>query len=119
VWFVTPFYDQNQLRITAEDIRRGIGEFSEELEFQPAKLGARLAQAFSTTESSIDLKEDEIEVIPDIMPADHPEDYQFTDGYGYMSLELADEIWRSVNTNVSRPAAAAYQVGDTSRVFLF
>jgi hypothetical protein len=122
VWFVTPFYDQNQTWITAEEIRRGIGEFSQKLELQPAKLGARLAQAFSTTEPSITLKESEIEIIDDIAPKDHPEDYQFTDGYGCISLELAAEIWREVNPNTNplpQPAPAAYQVSNNSKCLSF
>lgn len=98
--------------VTADVIRKNIGQFSQDLEHQPAKLGARLAQAFSTTEPSVELKEDEIEVVEDIVPADNPS-YQFTDGYGCMSLEIADEIWREVNANVRplpQPAPAAYQV---------
>ena len=119
---MTPFYDQNRTWITAEEIRRCIGKFSEKLEHQPAKLGARIAQAFSTTESSITLEENELEIVEDIVPKDNSIDYQFTDGYGCISLELADEIWRSVNANVRplpQPAPAAYQVGNTSSFFLF
>jgi hypothetical protein len=51
--------------ITAEIIRSRIGDFTK-LERQPAKLGARLAQAFSTTDPSIELQENEIEVREDI-----------------------------------------------------
>lgn len=121
---MTPFYHQNQTWITAEEIRRGIGDFSKkpELQLQPAKLGARLAQAFSTTEPSITLKEGELEIIPDIAPKDHPKDYQFTDGYGCISLELAAEIWREVNPNTNplpQPAPAAYQVSNSSKRLSF
>jgi RNA-dependent RNA polymerase len=84
---------------------------------QPAKLGARLAQAFSTTEPSITLEENEIEIVDDIAPKEHLHDYQFTDGYGCISLELAAENWRIVNPNrnpLPKPAPAAYQVSNNS-----
>jgi len=104
--------------ITAEEIRRGIIKPSKELERQPARLGARLAQAFSTTQSSITLKESELGRVEDLKPKDHPKDYQFTDGYGCISLELADEIRRSLKTKpnrLPRPAPAAYQVCNAHR----
>lgn len=79
----------------------------------PAKLGARLAQAFSTTESSIILESEEIQEVKDIDPNPNPNVYHFTDGYGCISLELASEIWKSLNQGINplpKPEPAAYQV---------
>lgn len=38
---------------------------------------------------------------------------EFTDGYGCMSLELSNQIWRALNPDaveLPKPAPAAYQV---------
>lgn len=183
MWFVTPFKDPNGDTVTAEIIRSRIGDFSaskKNLDRQPAKLGARLAQAFSATEPSVTMKEEEVEEVEDIKcprlpppPAESNEDsteaegqhgekikennakdvqaheaqddsdseetsevdgttkadqekdapvvssedvYEFTDGYGTISPDLADEIWRTLNAGASElpsPAPRAYQVSYT------
>jgi hypothetical protein len=59
--------DKSKRMVDANVIRREIGDFSDKLEHQPAKLGARLAQAFSSTEPSVELEKEEIEVIEDIV----------------------------------------------------
>jgi RNA dependent RNA polymerase len=66
LWFVTPFMDSNNQMVDANVIRRAIGDFSGSLEYQPAKLGARLAQAFSTTERSVELSKKDIKIKKDI-----------------------------------------------------
>jgi hypothetical protein len=82
----------------------------------PSKLGARLAQAYTTTEPSIELSRDEIEMISDITvenPTSSTVASEFTDGYGCISLQLADEIWGALNassTYLPKPAPSCYQV---------
>lgn len=84
----------------------------------PSKLGARLAQAFTTTEPSVELKQNQIEFIDDIKvekPLSSTAATEFTDGYGCISPELADEIWEALNPDSdldrhSIPAPSAYQV---------
>lgn len=129
MWFVAPFRDRYNNQVNAEIIRNLImdielqkgGDTAEfKLEKQPAKFGARLAQAFSTTEPAIELKEDEVEIKEDIMvdpkftKPDGPKTAtEFTDGYGCMSLAVRDEIWRALNPGVNPlpiPAPAVFQV---------
>lgn len=82
----------------------------------PSKLGARLAQAYTTTDPSIELSRDEIEIIGDIMvenPNSSTVASEFTDGYGCISLQLADEIWKALNADsmyIPNPAPSCYQV---------
>ncbi|KAF8299894.1 RdRP-domain-containing protein [Clavulina sp. PMI_390] len=103
--FVTPFTidgEQGEDLITAERIRSEMGIFSDELRKQPAKFGARLGQAFSATDSSIEIPEDAIKVVDDIKR----NNYCFTDGCGELSSELAQEIWSSVKSRHSRNASS-------------
>lgn len=82
----------------------------------PSKLGARLAQAYTTTDPSIKLSRDEIEIVSDIKvenPSSSNVATEFTDGYGCISLQLADEIWKALNVGSSQlpsPAPSCYQV---------
>ena len=95
VWFFHPF-DGN----TAESIRRSIGCFTEpkpELILQPAKLLARMGQALSATDPTVTLQPDEVE--------EGVEDIEnngscFTDGFGDISQQLADEIWGALNPRI-------------------
>ncbi|KAG8781898.1 hypothetical protein FRC15_007897 [Serendipita sp. 397] len=131
MWFVHPFYDHDKNLQNAETIRRYILDVKlqtsddSKAEFklvrQPAKFGARLAQAFSTTEPAIELQADEIERRNDIKvqtPTNSDSEFPvtataFTDGYGCMSLQVAEEIWRALNPGTEplpEPAPAVYQV---------
>jgi RNA dependent RNA polymerase len=82
----------------------------------PSKLGARLAQAYTTTDPSIELSRDEIEIISDITvenPTESTVASEFTDGYGCISLQLAGEIWKALNADsayLPNPAPSCYQV---------
>ena len=103
VYFVTPFED-NGVRMDATAIRATLGDFSKEMYF-PSRYGARLAQTFTATKSSIILKKEELRLIPDVENGD----CVFTDGTflcisfntqfigcGKISLELAKRIWKNV-----------------------
>nr|KAF9074881.1 RNA dependent RNA polymerase-domain-containing protein [Rhodocollybia butyracea] len=100
VWFMTPFNHPNEGLVTAQKIRDSIGDFAvpEGIEvdlddppliYRPSKYAARLAQAFTATESSVKIRKGEWEIIPDM----GKEPYLHTDGVGTISEGLGDEIW--------------------------
>lgn len=98
------------------DVIKEIKESEKKLRTLPSKLGARLAQAFTTTEPSIELKLDEIEFVRDIIvkkPASDTQATEFTDGYGCISPQIANDIWKALNkdaTELPSPAPSTYQV---------
>lgn len=103
-WFVTAFTDKVGKLWDAERIRQALGNFRS-IDRYPARLGARLSQAFSATSSSITIENDWVEIIPDElsnaqMPSNGPERdrkyYLLTDGVGQISKSLLDEIWHAL-----------------------
>jgi hypothetical protein len=65
VWFVHPF-DHPQLgRQDASTIIQAIGKFSRDIQC-PARMGARIAQAFSSTDLAVTATAQEVIKIPDI-----------------------------------------------------
>jgi RNA-dependent RNA polymerase len=106
VWFFEPF-DGN----TAESIRASIGCFTGALVRQPAKLLARMGQALSATDPTVTLEPHEVEEdVKDIVR----NEFEFTDGLGDISQQLADEIWSALNPSLHRTflprTPAAFQV---------
>ncbi|KAF9450089.1 RdRP-domain-containing protein [Macrolepiota fuliginosa MF-IS2] len=98
VWFVKVFNDSKHGIVTAAKIISSLGNFrglsyDTTLEFCPARLGARVSQAFSATDAAV-VEVDEILIDEDIETGDGK--YVFTDGSGGMSEELAREIWRLI-----------------------
>ncbi|KAH9945450.1 RdRP-domain-containing protein [Epithele typhae] len=87
-WFMAEFDHPTEGRVTAEGIRRGLGDF-EDCQYVPSKYAARLAQAFSSTSPSVRIRCDQFKGIPDL----GKEPYQHTDGQGTISPALADLIW--------------------------
>ncbi|KAG1749623.1 RdRP-domain-containing protein [Suillus paluster] len=101
VWFMTPFEDENGMQLGPESIRNNLGDFSK-LYKQPARLAARWSQAFSGTDPSITLLSEEIDFhCPDRLS---PSDNVMTDGCSSISVELAKDIWRSLQKGKKRPA---------------
>ncbi|GBE85127.1 hypothetical protein SCP_0703130 [Sparassis crispa] len=108
VWFVTPFEDRNGQRQNAQTIRNSLGDFSRKqgrptlLLRQPARLSARWAQAFSATDPSVTLRPDQIDL-------DFPDKISetgqlMTDGCSPISVDLARDIWRSMQIAKKRSA---------------
>ncbi|KAF4614826.1 hypothetical protein D9613_002724 [Agrocybe pediades] len=90
VWFMNPFKHPDKGWVNANYIRNSLGDFSgTELLKQPSKYAARLAQAFTATDPSIDICKEEWEEVPDL--GEDP--YLHTDGVGTISPELRDRIW--------------------------
>ncbi|KAJ3989755.1 RNA dependent RNA polymerase-domain-containing protein [Lentinula detonsa] len=124
VWFMNPFqhHDPSLGVITAQKIRDSIGDFQvpENVEIDPekppllwcpSKYAARLAQAFTSTESSVKIHRREWDIIPDM----GREPYLFTDGIGTISESLGDEIWAALcrarsNRGQRAVKPSAYQI---------
>jgi RNA-dependent RNA polymerase len=88
VWFVKPFEHPTQGWVTAESIRRGLGNFDKVIRC-PARFGARMSQAFSATDQSITVTAEEIHPVDDIR---NDARVNFTDGVGTISRQVADDI---------------------------
>lgn len=107
VWFVTPFTmpstsgDGSVVEVTADTIIQGLGVFhgipqDPQLMRCPARYGARIAQAFTTTEAAVEVQVGEVIEVPDIM--DMTGKRSFTDGVGLMSRELAEDVWEALRS---------------------
>lgn len=108
VWFVSDFTDANGVKITAAIIIERLGTFRDltydkELIYCPARYGARISQAFTTTDSTITVPAEEIIVAEDIKKGQ----YCFTDGVGTISKSLARQIWKALQKRGSRAARRA------------
>ena len=96
VWFVRDFYDEeNNCCVTAESIIKRIGTFEKlyydpKLIYCPARYGARVSHAFTSTDSSVSAEAEEVIILPDVM--DSAGKWAFTDGVGTISPALARAI---------------------------
>ncbi|EKM55555.1 uncharacterized protein PHACADRAFT_161565 [Phanerochaete carnosa HHB-10118-sp] len=99
VWFVRDFTaheNGTEVHVTVDSIIAGLGIFRnvpQDLELMrcPARYGARVAQAFTTTEAAVEVEVEEVFPVEDMMD---PNGYRsFTDGIGLVSQELAADIW--------------------------
>ncbi|KAH8995456.1 RdRP-domain-containing protein [Lactarius akahatsu] len=105
VWFMAPFRDSEEGYVTAENIRASLGDFTRLLR-TPSKFAARIAQAFTATDPSVNIYRDQWEEQPDLGP--------HTDGVGTISPDLAAMIWQarckaSGNARGDRVEPSAYQ----------
>lgn len=96
VWFVSEFVTEKGEVVNAKSIIEGIGIFDglesdPKLTNCPARYGARISQAFTTTNSTESAEEAEIITEPDIKTSDGI--WCFTDGIGTISQEYAESIW--------------------------
>ncbi|KAH9064156.1 RdRP-domain-containing protein [Lactarius vividus] len=108
VWFVSDFIDTKRDKITAATIIERLGKFDgldydQALIYCPARYGARISQAFTTTDSSITVSAEEILVTGDITT----DQYCFTDGVGTISKPLARKIWKALQKRGSRSTRRA------------
>lgn len=104
-WFVTAFTDKDGKLWDAERIRQSLGNFKG-IDRYPARLGARLSQAFSATSSTIKINDDWIKIVPDDksdceVPSNGPKGkekqyYLLTDGVGEISRDLLEDVWREL-----------------------
>lgn len=90
VWFMNPFVHPEKGEVNAESIRTSLGNFQgTKLARQPSKFAARLAQAFTATDPSVDIRRNEWNEMDDL----GKDPYLFTDGVGTISKALGDRIW--------------------------
>ena len=104
-------------RIDAQTIINGLGtfdalSFDERLIYCPARYAARLSQAFTATDA-VEIAVEEITFKQDI--STHDGKYQFTDGVGTMSKEMAVEIWTQLKSTkrrrrINKSAPGSYQI---------
>lgn len=88
VWFICPFDHPKRGWVDAASIRRSLGDFSS-VNTSPSKLAARIAQAFTATNPSVEITSGQWEVMEDL--GEDP--YWHTDGVGTISQQLGDMIW--------------------------
>jgi RNA-dependent RNA polymerase len=91
VWYVNPFCHKELGWVTAKSIRASLGDFSGVIH-SPSKYAARIAQAFTATDPSVDIIRDQWEEVDDL----GTEPYLFTDGVGTISPMLGDMIWEAL-----------------------
>lgn len=122
VWFVKPFKvsEHPEEWVRARDIIASLGSFENlgydpQLARCPARYAARLSQAFTATDASVSVNVEEIFTQDDIEVITDGQKFNFTDGVGTMSKELAQEIWRRLKRTRKRLRSikghpSAYQV---------
>ncbi|KAH9944464.1 RNA dependent RNA polymerase-domain-containing protein [Epithele typhae] len=103
VWFVKPFRHRTPtgqtIIVDAETIIASIGNFRD-LPFDPnlircpARYAARISQAFTATDASVEVPVTQVTRGPDVKDATNQ--YTFTDGVGTISPELAKAIWATL-----------------------
>jgi hypothetical protein len=113
-WFCTPFEWEGQM-VDADYIRQNLGDFSQVIR-QPARYGARMAQAFTATDPSIVLRPEQIIPIKDVERLNSRGEMTcFTDGVGKISIDLAKKVWRAlfndIEVTAALPSAFQFRLG--------
>lgn len=97
-WFCTSFEWENQM-VDAPYIRAHLGDF-EKVKRQPARYGARMAQAFTATDPSVILRPEDIVQIDDVVGRWRGEEVCFTDGVGKISMSLTKKVWTALHNGM-------------------
>ncbi|OQR78246.1 RNA-dependent RNA polymerase 2-like [Tropilaelaps mercedesae] len=109
VWF----YAEDSYGQTADAIRRWMGDFHHISNV--ATRMARMGQCFSSTQETVEIRPDEEFLWDDV---EHPESvhplsgrpYCFSDGCGKISLELMQQVWRTLPRGASELQPSALQI---------
>jgi len=105
VWFMRPFRNEDGDLVDPAFIIDSLGDFGNSpdsmLFYCPGRYGARISQAFTSTDSGVSIRPEEIREVPDIEVPKDPDNpsagkYNFTDGVGTISPELMKEIWDTI-----------------------
>ena len=105
VWFMRPFRNEEGDLVDPAFIIDSLGDFDNapdrNLIYCPGRYGARISQAFTSTDSGVSIEPEEIREVPDIevlKVQGNPSagKWNFTDGVGTISLELAKQIWDTI-----------------------
>ena len=113
VWFMNPIELSKENVVTTQDIRKSLGDFDNTpLKKCPSKYAARLAQAFTATDPSVQIHRNQWEMVEDL----GYDPYLFTDGVGTISKDLGNKIWRALcearrdkGQNAVQPSAVSTQ----------
>jgi RNA-dependent RNA polymerase len=109
VWFVHPFQHPQGGLVNGTSIRASLGNFTELLKM-PSKYAARLAQAFTATDLSVDIHREAWELVEDLVCSN--KSYVFTDGVGTISRDLARRIWEKLCVHRINPPPEPSAVGE-------
>lgn len=102
VWFISPFQHPTKGLVCSEYIRKSIGNFAgTKLIKCPSKYAARIGQAFTATDPSVEVERSEWEEVEDLTTREERDNDEkvkkpssvFTDGVGTISKSLGDQIW--------------------------
>ncbi|KAL3751152.1 hypothetical protein ACJRO7_012034 [Eucalyptus globulus] len=85
--------------LTATDIREWMGDFRKIRNV--AKYAARLGQSFSSSTETLNVREDEVERIPDVEITRGGVKYVFSDGIGKISPQLALEVAKKCGLTIT------------------
>ena len=111
VWFMRPFRNEDGVLVDPAFIIDSLGDFDNSLDskliYCPGRYGARISQAFTSTDSGVSIQPEEIREVPDVEVLKDPGDpsagkYNFTDGVGTISPELMKEIWDTIRARRRR-----------------
>jgi RNA-dependent RNA polymerase len=112
VWFMRPFRNEDGILVDPAIIIDSLGDFDNapdsKLIYCPGRYGARISQAFTSTESSVSIEPEEIRGVLDIVVQKIPGnpfsgEWNFTDGVGTISPELAKQIWDAMRARQRSP----------------
>jgi len=107
VWFMRPFRNEGVL-VDPAFIIDSLGDFDNapdpKLIYCPGRYGARISQAFTSTDSGVSIEPEEIREVPDVEVLKIQGDpssgkWNFTDGVGTISPELAKLIWDTMRAS--------------------
>ena len=102
VWFMRPFRNEDGELVDPAFIIDSLGDFDNAPDSNlvrcPGRYGARISQAFTSTDSGVSIEPEEIREAPDVEVFKLQGDpssgkWNFTDGVGTISIELAKQIW--------------------------
>ncbi|XVE74536.1 hypothetical protein DITRI_Ditri12bG0024900 [Diplodiscus trichospermus] len=95
--------------LTAADIRQWMGNFSKIRNV--AKYAARLGQSFSSSTETLNVAQDEIDIIPDVEIVRGGIKYVFSDGIGKISADFAKKVAAKCRLNGRTPSAFQIRIG--------
>lgn len=95
--------------LTAAHIRAWMGDFDHIRNV--AKYAARLGQSFSSSRETLNVRSDEIEVIPDVEIRSLETRYVFSDGIGKISAEFARKVAKKCGLTEFSPSAFQIRYG--------
>lgn len=95
-WFMSPITLKKGLVVTAQDVIKGLGDFSEIR--CPAKCAARIGQAFSETTATVTISREMLQAMHDVVRNGRT----FSDGVGTISSELLRRVCKHYGQNRSQ-----------------